>query len=117
MRLVKILKFTSKGKKQNSIKKFLIRLAEPLIHLTRNAMDHGIEDEKRRMELKKPLAAKISFKASVVGNDVILSISDDGRGIDAANILASAKKKGIDTSHISNNDEAIRLNLSAWFFH
>jgi two-component system chemotaxis sensor kinase CheA len=111
----KNIKVHIEGEETELDKKVLDSLAEPLIHLTRNAMDHGIEDEKRRMELKKPLAAKISFKASVVGNDVILSISDDGRGIDAAGILASAKKKGIDTSHISNNDEAIRLIFQPGF--
>lgn len=111
----KNIKVHIEGEETELDKKVLDSLAEPLIHLTRNAMDHGIEDEKRRMELKKPISAKISFKASVVGNDVILSISDDGRGIDAANILASAKKKGLDTSHISNNDEAIRLIFQPGF--
>ena len=90
-------------------KKIVDSLSEPLIHLTRNAMDHGIESDEIRKAAGKPLPANILIAANVVGNEVHICVSDDGKGIDDTAVLTSAKRKGLDVSHIKTKEEAINL--------
>lgn len=68
---------------------------ETLMHIIRNAVDHGIETPKERIASGKPKVGKIIFTAESTVGELILSIQDDGRGIDAEKIKASAKEKGI----------------------
>ncbi|HEY3755023.1 MAG TPA: chemotaxis protein CheA [Opitutaceae bacterium] len=78
------------------IDKYLVeRLREPLLHLVRNAVSHGIEmpDERRRQG--KPPEAQITLRASARGDFVLLEISDDGRGIDAAAVTRRAAEAGL----------------------
>lgn len=90
-------------------KKILDYLAEPLIHLIRNAMDHGIESSEVRQLAGKSGTGRIALKAEVRGNEVIITIADDGKGIDGAAILESAMKKGFNVSHIKTPDQAVDL--------
>jgi two-component system chemotaxis sensor kinase CheA len=69
-------------------------LAEPLMHLVRNAVDHGIESPEVRREIGKPPAGKITLSAAQQANQVIISISDDGRGIDAERLRERAREAG-----------------------
>ena len=81
-------------------------LGEPLIHLLRNSADHGIESKADRMALGKPAAGEIKIIAFQQGNRVVITISDDGKGINPAVIAASAAKKGISTEGM--NEQEIR---------
>ncbi len=79
-------------------------LAEPLVHLIRNAADHGIESRERRKELGKSEKGLINLIAYQEGNRVILIVKDDGKGIDPDVIEKSANRKGLDTKGLSERD-------------
>jgi two-component system chemotaxis sensor kinase CheA len=70
-------------------------LADPLMHLVRNAIDHGIETPEERKRLGKPERGSVKLTAYPKGNHVVITIEDDGAGMDAAGIAAKAVEKGI----------------------
>lgn len=81
---------------QTEVDKYLVEhLKEPLLHLVRNAVAHGIETTDARIAAGKPAEATIRLRAMSVGEFVKIQISDDGRGMDAAAIRARAVKLGI----------------------
>jgi two-component system chemotaxis sensor kinase CheA len=69
------------------------RLFEPLVHLVRNAVDHGIETPEQRLAAGKPETATVSIQASRVGDRFLLQVADDGRGIDPAVVRRKAFEK------------------------
>ncbi|MNR86181.1 Chemotaxis protein CheA [compost metagenome] len=79
-------------------------IGEPLVHLLRNAIDHGIEEPAEREASGKPMTATVRLSARHEGNHVIIEVADDGRGIDAQRVIASAVSKGVITE-----DEGARL--------
>ena len=79
-------------------------LGEPLIHLIRNAADHGIESAEKRESLGKPREGTIKLSAYQEGNRVVITVSDDGKGIDPEAIRESATRKGIDTNGLGERD-------------
>jgi two-component system chemotaxis sensor kinase CheA len=92
------------GQETDLDKGILDAIAEPLTHLVRNAVSHGIESaEQRRSEGKSP-RGKIRLNAYHQGNQVVVEISDDGRGIDAQKIRSKAIELGMTTS-----EDAARL--------
>jgi two-component system chemotaxis sensor kinase CheA len=70
-------------------------LADPMMHIVRNAVDHGIETAEQRALLGKPAAATLSVNAYQKGNHVVIELSDDGRGIDTHVIREAAVRKGL----------------------
>ncbi|MGB0499234.1 MAG: chemotaxis protein CheA, partial [Rubricella sp.] len=70
-------------------------LAEPLTHMLRNAMDHGIEPPQERTAAGKPPAGRIRLSAEHRGERVLLTISDDGRGVNRERVLAKAIENGL----------------------
>ncbi len=76
-------------------KALLDRLAGPLTHLIRNAIDHGLEDPAGRAAAGKPRAGRISLTAEPRAGMVALTISDDGRGIDPERVRARAVELGL----------------------
>jgi chemosensory pili system protein ChpA (sensor histidine kinase/response regulator) len=73
----------------------LDRMVAPLEHLLRNALAHGIEPSVERLRLGKPAQGQVSLRVSREGSQVLLEIADDGRGLDAAAILARARARGL----------------------
>ncbi len=70
-------------------------LSDPLLHMVRNALDHGIEVPEDRIEKGKNPTAKLRLTAQHMAGQVVVEISDDGRGLDAAKILQKAQQKGL----------------------
>ena len=70
-------------------------LADPLMHLIRNAIDHGIDPPDARKRLGKPGRGRVQLTAFPKGNHVVITVEDDGRGIDPRAILAKAREKGL----------------------
>ena len=68
-------------------------IADPLMHLVRNAMDHAIEDKAGRVAAKKDPVGRIILSAQNIGGDIIISVSDDGKGLDAEMILERPRPK------------------------
>jgi len=91
-------------------KSILDTLAEPLSHLVRNAVDHGLETPAERVALGKPAAGTIRLNAFHQGNQVVIEIADDGRGIDRAKVVAKAIERGLITA-----DEAGRMSEGEQF--
>jgi two-component system, chemotaxis family, sensor kinase CheA len=95
------------GQNTDLDKSILDALAEPLAHLVRNAADHGIETAAERQAAGKPVRGTVRLDAYHEGDQVVIEISDDGRGLDREKILRRAIERGIVTA----NDTA-RLNDS-----
>ncbi len=79
-------------------------LGEPLVHLIRNAADHGIESREKRLSLGKPAKGTIELNAYQEGNRVIINVGDDGKGLDPEIIKESAERKGIDTEGMTDRE-------------
>jgi len=93
-------------------KSILDLLAEPLAHLVRNAVDHGIESPEERRAAGKPAQGTVRLNAFHQGNQVIIEMSDDGRGIDRAKVVAKAVERGVITAEeAAKLTEAEGLNL------
>jgi two-component system chemotaxis sensor kinase CheA len=73
-------------------------LADPLMHMVRNALDHGIETPQEREERGKPATARLVLRAHHQGGQVVIEIADDGRGLDRARIQAKAIERGLISS-------------------
>lgn len=76
-------------------KTVLERIADPLVHLVRNALDHGVESRAERAAAGKPAQATLALAARQENGSVIIEISDDGGGIDEARVLSIAHDKGL----------------------
>ena len=83
------------GQNTDLDKGILDALAEPLMHIVRNAVDHGVEDAEERLTAGKPARGTIYLKAYHQGTQVVIEVRDDGRGIDVARIRSHAIEKGI----------------------
>lgn len=76
-------------------KSIVDRLTDPLIHMVRNSIDHGIEPPIARQEYGKPECAQLNITASQEGPEVVIVVSDDGRGIDTDSVLRRAIERGL----------------------
>jgi two-component system, chemotaxis family, sensor kinase CheA len=105
----KEIRLEKRGEDTELDKKVLDALGEPLIHLIRNAMDHGIESPDLRRASGKPSAGTITLSAKMAGNEVVLTVEDDGKGIDAGKVRDSAIAKGFDVTSVTDNKAAVEL--------
>lgn len=81
---------------RTEIDKFVVeRLADPLLHLVRNAVSHGLESAKERVAAGKPARGRIDLRAAAAGGAVVIEVEDDGRGIDPEQVFAQARTRGI----------------------
>lgn len=71
------------------------RLADPLVHLVRNSIDHGLELPQDRIAAGKPAVGQVTLSAHQTGSEVVITIKDDGRGIDRARVRAKAEANGL----------------------
>jgi two-component system chemotaxis sensor kinase CheA len=95
------------GQNTDLDKGILDALAEPLMHLVRNAVDHGVEHAEERIAAGKPARGTLYLNAFHQGAQVVVEVRDDGRGIDLAQIRSQAVEKGI-----AKAEEAQRLSDS-----
>jgi two-component system chemotaxis sensor kinase CheA len=86
-------------------KSLLDSIAEPLTHLVRNAISHGIETSEERLKSGKPERGTLQLRASHQGNQVVIEIRDDGRGVDVQKVKAKAIQRNLVTA-----DEAAQLS-------
>ena len=109
--LNKQVAFRVEGKEIELDRQILDELGDPLVHLLRNAVDHGIEPPAERKRRKKSPEGEIVLAAIRERSSVAISISDDGRGIDRAEILDKAKREGIVGPHVESlsDDQLLRV--------
>jgi two-component system chemotaxis sensor kinase CheA len=106
------------GQNTDLDKGILDALAEPLMHLVRNAVDHGIEHAEERIGVNKPARGTIYLNAYHQGTQVVIEVRDDGRGIDLAQIRSQAVEKGIITAEEGRrltDSEALNLIFEPGF--
>ncbi len=70
-------------------------ITDPFMHMIRNCMDHGLEDAAARLAAGKPAKGKLTLSAQNIGGEIVINISDDGKGLNPEVLLAKAKKNGI----------------------
>ncbi|ODM25327.1 chemotaxis protein CheA [Clostridium sp. Bc-iso-3] len=83
------------GEETEVDKNIIERISDPLIHLIRNAVDHGLEDTQERVAKGKPPGGKITLEAKNAGGDVWIFVKDDGRGLNREKILKKARNVGL----------------------
>ena len=87
-------------------------LADPIIHLIRNAVDHGVEDPAERRANGKPVKSVVRLEARQEGDHIVIIVADDGRGMSAERLRAKALEKGLITDEeASSMDERQSYNL------
>ena len=93
-------------------KSIVDNLNDPLMHLVRNCMDHGIEDTvDERIAAGKPATATVRLSAMNASGEVIITVSDDGKGIDTSKIIAKAERNGLLTKPVSEYTEREIQNM------
>ncbi len=83
------------GEETEVDKNIIEHISDPLMHLVRNAVDHGIEDHDARVLAGKPGAGQVTLEAKNAGSDVVVTVKDDGSGLDKEKILKKAAAQGL----------------------
>jgi two-component system chemotaxis sensor kinase CheA len=104
--LDKEIEFITTGEETELDKTMIERLADPLVHLIRNSVDHGLETAEQRIKAGKPVKGTVRLSAVYAGAEVAISVTDDGAGLNAARIRAKAEEQGLLTpeSRIADHD-------------
>lgn len=111
--LGKEIEMTTEGAETELDKTVIEKLNDPLVHLIRNSIDHGIELPHVRESSGKPGTGAIHLSAVHSGGNVIIKIQDDGKGLDKEAILAKAVEKGL----IAHNAELNEKEIFSFIFH
>lgn len=112
------ISFTIEGQETEVDRSVIEHLRDPLIHILRNAVDHGIESPDERIALGKPEVGTIKLSAFHEHDNIIIKIEDDGRGIDPDVLRETAVKKGFlskDNAYSLTDDEIINCIFTSGF--
>ena len=109
--LGKQIEFTIEGKEIELDRSMLDEIGDPVVHLLRNAIDHGFESASERTAAGKPPTGRLVLSAARERSSITIRVSDDGRGIDRDRVLAKARHLGlVDTGRTElSDDDLIRL--------
>lgn len=111
-KLKKDVRLTIIGENTEVDKSIVDSIGDPIMHIVRNSMDHGIEETaEERIAAGKDPQGELTLSASHTTNEVIITISDDGKGVNPAGVLAKAKRNGILTKPESEYSQKEILNL------
>jgi len=116
--LNKEIDFQIEGKETELDRTVIDEIGDPLIHLLRNAVDHGIESPAVRAQMGKPRIGTIVLRARHEGNNVLIEVEDDGSGIDFERVKQKAVDKGLVSSKEAEempNEKALELLFSPGF--
>ncbi|MEK4518411.1 chemotaxis protein CheW [Paenibacillus sp. FSL H8-0122] len=94
----KEIEFIIEGNETELDRSLIEEISDPLIHILRNAVDHGLESPEERAASGKPRKGTITLRASHQGNMILITVSDDGRGIDTGKVKEAAVRKGFVTT-------------------
>ena len=103
----KKVKFEISGEETELDKNVIEEIADPLVHILRNSVDHGIESEEDRITKGKPNEGTVSLSAFHRGGSIIIEIKDDGKGLQKERILKKAIDKGLVSNQASMTDNQI----------
>jgi two-component system chemotaxis sensor kinase CheA len=113
LELGKRIRFDMEGEEIELDRSILDEIGEPLLHLIRNAADHGIESPEQRALAGKPAEGRILLSAIRERNTVALRVVDDGRGIDRERILAKARREGLATGDVDTLTDDLLVRVLA----
>ena len=116
--LDKEVEFLIEGKETELDRTVIDEIGDPLVHLLRNAIDHGLETSQERLKKGKPQQGTVILRARHEGNNVFIEVDDDGGGIDTEQVIARAVEKGIITDRDAeqlSREEAIELLFDSGF--
>jgi two-component system chemotaxis sensor kinase CheA len=114
-RLGKKVHLRTQGHETELDKELIELLVDPLTHVVRNAIDHGIESPEERQKAGKPEMGTVGMRATHRGGSVIIEVTDDGRGIDRDRILAKARELGMPVDDSWTDVQAWGLIFEAGF--
>lgn len=96
--LNKEVDFIIEGKETELDRTVIDEIGDPLVHLLRNAVDHGLESTEERIKMGKPAQGTVILRARHEGNNVYIEVEDDGAGVDVEKVLQRALEKGLITA-------------------
>jgi two-component system chemotaxis sensor kinase CheA len=105
--LGKPIEFITSGEETELDKTMIERLADPLVHLIRNSVDHGLESAEKRAAAGKPNKGVVRLSAVYSGAEVAISVADDGAGLNAERIRAKAEENGLITPETKLTDQEL----------
>jgi two-component system chemotaxis sensor kinase CheA len=111
--LGKQVRFEMEGEGIELDRAILDEIGDPLLHVLRNAVDHGIESPEERVAAGKPAEGRVTLSAARERSSVAIRISDDGRGIDRTAILAKAKREGAAAVDLETVSDDMLLKIIA----
>ena len=114
-RLGKTVELKTVGETTELDKGLIEKIADPLSHLVRNSLDHGLETTELRVARGKNPTGTIKLKASQVGGRIVIEVSDDGAGLNRGRILAKACESGIACSESMSDEEVWHLIFAPGF--
>jgi len=91
------------------------KIADPLNHLVRNSLDHGIESPEKRVAAGKPAVGTITLRAFHQGGNIVIEVGDDGAGLNREKILAKARERGMQVSDTMSDQDVWQLIFEAGF--
>jgi two-component system chemotaxis sensor kinase CheA len=114
-RLGKKVNLRTQGHETELDKELIELLIDPLTHVVRNAIDHGIESPEERRKAGKPEMGTVHMRATHRGGSVIIEVSDDGRGLDRERIIAKARELGMHAEESMDDAQVWGLIFEAGF--
>ncbi|WP_191185472.1 chemotaxis protein CheA [Enterobacter sichuanensis] len=114
-RLNKEVELTLKGGSAELDKSLIERIIDPLTHLVRNSLDHGIEEKEVRVAKGKPVTGNLTLSAEHHGGNIVIEVSDDGAGLNREKILAKARSQGMTISDTMSDDDVWMQIFAAGF--
>jgi two-component system chemotaxis sensor kinase CheA len=114
-KLGKKVTLRTQGRETELDKELIELLVDPLTHVVRNAIDHGIETPEERRAAGKPEAGTVGMRATHRGGSVIIEVTDDGRGLDRDRIIAKARELGMAADDNMSDQDAWGLVFEAGF--
>jgi two-component system chemotaxis sensor kinase CheA len=107
LQIGKQITLTTEGDETELDKTVIDQLGDPLVHLIRNSVDHGLEPATDRIAAGKASTGTIKLSAAHVGSSVVITVSDDGRGLDRDTIRSRAESHGLLTPLVSYSDNEV----------
>lgn len=114
-KLGKQVELKTSGETTELDKSLIERIADPLTHLIRNSLDHGIELPEKRIAAGKNPVGTITLKAYHQGGNIVIEVGDDGAGLPRQKILAKARERGLQVSDQMTDSEVFNLIFEAGF--
>ncbi|MBY0475488.1 MAG: chemotaxis protein CheA [Nitrosomonas sp.] len=114
-KLNKRVELRTVGESTELDKGLIEKIADPLTHLVRNSLDHGVEIAEKRIAAGKPAQGTITLRAFHQGGSIVIEVSDDGAGLNRGKILAKAKERGLPVHDAMTDQEVWLLIFEAGF--